>query len=393
MSTRTPIEDVFFLGLIFFVAHLALVFGYYYGGKRCLPLPRLFFKKWIYSRAKLLSIVYYIIGYLSFFWLLRINGGYANFTQNIEQFRAYGIAKQGFLVFMATSLPAMAGLSLVISGKISGKQSWLKLVITIIATILPASQLGFRGLFFIPILQILFFYNVRIKRINLMRFFPVLILIFSLFTFYGIYRTSKHLMNDGLDISVVYSYALENPDLFWGGIVRTKGADIFAFLVNSIDSNTDHLMFLPSVVEILTIPIPRGLWDGKPTPLGVQFSELFFNKSGGISPTIIGEGYWHGSYIGVIFIMLVAGVFLRLYQNRLDKSSHHDSVVYILAVIFPNCVLLPETFQGYANSMVLKILFSIPIIFLFVVRFNIRSNKRLPQTTGVSVLPHEKFKG
>ncbi len=373
LSPNTPEEDVISLGFTFLAAHLAMVIAYYRFGKTSFPFPKILSKKWIYSRTKIFCFIYYIIGYLSFYRFLQNNGGYRNFVENIEYFRAYGIASQGLILMLSTGLPVIAGLALAISLDKKDRLIFLKLIIILVISILPATQMGFRGLFIIPLFQMLFIYNFRIRKISFYRFFCFGLFVSVVFTAYGIYRSTRSLMLDGFDFDLFYNSLSNNPELLFGVLLRVRGADIVAKVISDTTS-ADYNFFIPTIFETLTIFIPRALWESKPLPTGVRFSQFLLGKDGGVSPTIVGDGYWNAGYFGVIVIMLTVGIIIKLYQNRLEKSWDNDSVLIIYSLIFPYLFLIPESPQSYLNGIILVSTVMIPLLLSFTVRFN-KSNK------------------
>jgi oligosaccharide repeat unit polymerase len=372
LSPDTPEEDVILLGFTFLVAHLVVVITYYNFGKSCLPFPRILSKKWIYGRVKLLSVIYYIIGYISFFIFLRNNGGYRNFTENVEYFRAHGISSQGLIVFLSTSLPVIAGMALAISFSRKGKLTLLKIAILVVASVFPASQMGFRTTLLSPFFQMFFIYNFRVRKIYLSYFIFIVLFLSIIFTVYGTYRETRYLMVDGFDFDTFYKSILSSPELLFATFLRAKGADIVAEVIRTDFTNGNF--FILSIIEVLTIFMPRSLWEGKPISGAIEFSKLL-DKSGGVPPTVVGEGYWNAGYIGIIVIMLVMGIILRLYQNRLEKSWDNDSFILVSSMAFPYLFLMAEAPQIYLNAIVTVMVFLIPLLLSFSVRFNLSSTR------------------
>lgn len=373
LSSNTPSEEVLFLGSVFLMAHLAMVVGYYAIGRKAFPFPGLASARWKYGRVRMLCGLYFVIGYLAFFYLLQINGGYAAFVENREVWRAGGMSGQGWLIFPATSLLSMAAIAYVIvSGdKFLGKRGAFRLLMLAALTILPASQMGFRGLMLLPVIQILFIYHHRIQRLEVAKILPLLAGLVIAFTAYGLYREIHHLMADGFDIEIAAKFIAERPEFLYAIFLRSKGADIVASVIRQLGDMGGHVMFLSAAIEALTIPIPSALWAGKPVPLSVKFSEQFFGISGGVSPTIVGEAYWHGGLAGIVVVMVTVGVFFRLYRNCVRRSVNKNSVIFLLTAIFPSLVMMAEAVQGYLNGIVLIVIFGTLLIASFSVRIRI----------------------
>jgi hypothetical protein len=112
-------------------------------------------------------------------------------------------------------------------------------------------------------------------------------------------------------------------------------------------------MLYPALLEALTIYVPASIWPNKPLPLSVQFSRNIFQVDGGVSPTIVGEGYWHAGLIGVLVLAFVAGL-LHLYYRSIQRHAvTSPSYALLMLSLFPSLVMMAESFQGYFNGLIL----------------------------------------
>jgi len=231
--------------------------------------------------------------------------------------------------------------------------------------IFPASQMGFRGLMLLPIVQIMFIYHHRVRQLKFRKALPVLLILVFLFTGYGIYRESIFLMKDGFDLDLAMNFIEEHPEFIYAIFVRSKGADIVASVIHQFNGVVDYILFIPAAIEAFTIAIPSALWADKPIPLSVKFSERFFGISGGVSPTVVGEAYWHGGVLGILLVMALLGAIFRLYRNSVRRAVNTDSSVFLFASIFPSLVMMAEAVQGYLNGIVLMLLVGTMLIVAF----------------------------
>jgi len=217
----------------------------------------------------------------------------------------------------------------------------------------------------LPMLQILFIYHYRIQALKLVIIAPILLIIFMIFTFYGIYRESYFLIKDGFDLGVVINFVSDRSEFIFAVLTRSKGADIVAAVVDQMNGSKNYMMFMPAIIEAITISIPSSIWAEKPIPLSIIFSEQFFGISGGVSPTIVGEAYWHGGVLGVLLAMTVLGFIFRLYNNSVHRVANKDSSFFLFASIFPSLVMMAEAVQGYLNGISLILIFGTMMIILF----------------------------
>jgi len=293
LSSGTSDSEVLALAALFIGAQLAMVTSYYLVGKKWLSLPVIGASRWRPQRVKYICILLFGCGYLSFLYLLKINGGYLEFINNREAWRAGGMSGQGWLIFPSTSMIAMASIAYLIAfaNYFRGKAGALKLLFLIVITIFPASQLGFRGLMLLPVIQIMFIYHHKVGEIRMRRAVPLLAVLGLIFTLYGVYRETSSYMGGDVDINAALQVINDQPELVYSIFLRSKGADIVATVLDQLGKSDDYRLFLPGLIETLTIPIPSVLWAGKPIPQSVQFSEQFFGIGGGVSPTVVGEAY------------------------------------------------------------------------------------------------------
>lgn len=370
LSTVTPAEEILKLGSIFLLAHVAFLLSYYSAGRVAIKPIYLIKTRWRYPRTKLLCALVFGFGYIMALYLFEINGGYINFVNNREAWRAGGMSGQGWVLFPATAMLGMAASAIVIaSSKVySQKNGLIKLFALCVFTILPASQLGFRGLMLLPLLQILFIYNFRVSALEISRVIPLLFGLVALFTLYGIYRESYHLMEDGLNPVVSIQFLTERPEFLFSIFLRSKCADVFAAFIRQIDDSRDFAYFIPALFESITIFIPSALWADKPVPQGVIFSQKFFGIGGGVSPTVVGEAYWQAGILGVLIVMMTLGLIFRVYVNVILRYSNNDSLIFLCGAIFPSLVMMAEAVQGYLNGIVLITIVSLILIFLFSIR-------------------------
>ncbi len=366
LSEHTDLYEVLPLALLFFTAQMIMVVCYYLWGRRTFAPPVLYGATWHYKRVKAICLLMGGVGYISFYYLLEINGGYVSFVEGRELWRTSGMRGQGWLLFPATTMLAIAGTAYVIAASQSFRVGGglLKFIFLVAIVVFPATQLGFRGLMLLPVVQMMFVYHHRVQKINVSKAVFGMMILIVLFTTYGIYRELTYLLDDGADLSIVGGVLGERKELIYSIFLRSKGADIVANVIGQIGVS-DFKLFYPGIIEAFTVFIPLDLWPNKPIPQGVQFSSEFFGLGGGVSATIIGEAYWNGGYLGVSLYMTLIGIVFRVYDNTVRYYGNKDSVLLILATMFPSLIMMAESPQGNVNGLVIIILFVSCLIFFF----------------------------
>lgn len=368
LSINTDSERVLLIGLLSLAAQFSLLVGYYSISRWRFKLHFCNLKVWSKVRANLISGIFFLLGYIAFFTLLGLNGGYSEFMENRESWRSGGMSGQGILLFPATTMIATGALILLITHRdffaTPGRLRWLLALIVI--TVLPATQLGFRGYVLAPVIQLLFLYHFLVKRLNFFKIVFPLALLAILFTAYGLYREMSFVIKDGYTIEKIIDFVSDNPEMALSVLLRSKGADIISVVIDGISNGVSYAHVFPIFIEAMTIAIPRWIWEDKVKPLSVLFSEEFFGLGGGVSPTIVGESYWHAGVVGILFIPFFVGIVMRIYWNILQSERNNSTTLLLLASIFPAMFLMAESLQSQINSI------SIITTFIFIVVFLIR---------------------
>jgi len=98
---------------------------------------------------------------------------------------------------------------------------------------------------------------------------------------------------------------LEAPQGWWS---RLCYAPQQAFAIQEYDAGRPNSPWRDFELAL----IPRVIWPNKPliTP-GINFSVLFDgNPYNNNAPTVLGEGYWYGGWLGLLMVSLYTGLFL-----------------------------------------------------------------------------------
>lgn len=365
LSPKISFDSFIILASLIIAAYCFFVAGSLAAGKAYIRIPVLGYKKFNKTSANTACVLIFLLGYFSFTYLIKINGGYENFMLERESWRAGGMSGQGWLIFPSTTFLAIASLCVVVinANSFRGRRGGFLFALLVCLTVAPATQLGFRGMMLWPALQLLVAYHLRINRLPFLSLALGLLIIISVFTIYGIYRELSSRVTTGIDISIASDFIRGRPDFIFSAFLRSKGADILLVIVSNINNIDEYKFFWPSVIEALTIPVPSGIWADKPIPQSVQFAQVFFGLNGGVSPTIVGDAYWQAGFVGVLTVLFLTGLMIKIYVNSLIRFINHDAILILLLSIFPLMILICESLQGFLNSFVL-IYFSCSVLLI-----------------------------
>ena len=357
------------LGLISFLV------GYYKNGS-AINLPSFLTRQWDRGVLKKITLVYFAIGLTAFYILLVVNGGIGQFIADREKFRSGGVSGQGILMFPATSVITVGALVFLIGRIRFQPKSSIGLPLGLVMlSICPAYILGFRSLIALPVLQTMVVYHYGRKAISARGLVVSLSLIMVGFTAYGVSREIPE--STSVDVQTVEQLIIEKPEILYAVISRSMGTEVVAQVIQKLEQTGEHSLLWESLFETATILVPKAIWDEKPLPTSQRFTTYFFGSLladsrgyemdnwGGISPTIVGELYWHLGYLGTLSGLFCLGAIAKKIRLTLLKNIACPSVLIIYSVFYTTFGMFAEVIQGYLNLLVLNTpLFFVTVLFL-----------------------------
>lgn len=127
--------------------------------------------------------------------------------------------------------------------------------------------------------------------------------------------------------------------------------EYFEFLVFAVPERTGTYGYFLDNLQILTQPIPRVLWEGKPVGAPIKLFSLFdYGFPIGMTYSLPGNGWMQLGFLGVgIWCAVFGCLFGRIY-NRFQRSEHSNPAV--LAYM----IFLPLSIQFYRDGLLLVII-------------------------------------
>lgn len=356
-------EEVFALS---FIGLFLFQLGYYTQSARAIKIPVLLRRPWIGNRYRWIVAMFLTLGIGAFLMLLVVNGGLAEFLTNREKFRAGGLVGQGVMIFPATVLMALAALIYFLGNVQSSatRRGIVKSISVLMIALVPAFIMGFRSAIFIPVLQFMVCWHYGYRKIQTEKLIVPLVLIVVAFTVYGV---SREIPQDvTISPTLLVDAVVQNPELGYAVVSRSKGTEVVASVINKLDQTGDYDLNWGSLFEAATIMIPRSLWEDKPQASSVRFTTYFFSRDlqfsrgydldawGGISPTIVGELYWHFGWVGVLIGLYFLGRLAKVAYSTLQRNRTSSSAIIIYAIFYTSFAMFSEALQGYINGLVMS---------------------------------------
>jgi hypothetical protein len=114
-----------------------------------------------------------------------------------------------------------------------------------------------------------------------------------------------------------------------------------------------------TILNFFAYFIPRAIWPNKPTHVGKEISQLFYNEAlgrsgmAGVPPSPIAELFWNFHLPGVVLGMLAFGVFFRMSYEYLRRSPANPWTVMLYGITL---VYIFEQSGGEVASAVFRYL-------------------------------------
>ena len=352
----------------YYLAALALawwgIICFHLGFRACsrsVPLPNTLLQPWSRFGLSFGIGACILIGYIGIaVWLSKYNW---NLAAAQLAWRGDGMKGAGYLTFLASKVPVIGALVAVAAQVGRRGLRWIDWLVVVVALI-PTTLLGFRALFILPVISLLAVWHYAIRPIRMTRLVGCCALIASASLAYDTGRNFAEVEDIGF-VEFMTSNVTER-----GGVLRLveriKGVEIVAAEIETLSITGEYRYFGPGVIELATIAIPSAVWDGKPLSSGEVFTTYFFGEKfrvernapdrevwGGISPTVVGEFYWHAGILGVTIGLLCLGWLFRLVGNTFRRYRSAPAVIVGYAIVLVHAFGMAEAVQGYANSLLL----------------------------------------
>lgn len=354
---------------------LAFYLGYYLFGRNIIiASARARVMSWATDRYKWVSGVYLLIGMMAFILLIQSSGGLLDFIRNRDGWRAGGLVGQGYLMYPSTTLLSIAAMVYLIGSSTKTTRSNIARIMVIVSSLIPAFYLGFRSVLVLPLIQYFIVWHYRIHRFLLRQIIIFVVLIIVGFTVYGIIRLIPPDVR--LDKEAVDSVISENPELIYAVVLRSNGAEVVASVINKLEQTREYYLLWDSILEAVSIIVPKRLWPDKPEANSYLFGTYFFSDDlryyrgydqdvwGGISPTSVGHFYWIWGWAGVVIGHLVLGCTARIAYNTFTLNLDNNNILIVYAIIYTTFIMFAEAIQGYLNSLVMN---GMVLVFTFII--------------------------
>lgn len=206
----------------------------------------------------------------------------------------------------------------------------------------------------------LMIWMLREQRLSIVRILALLVVAFYALTVLGSVRRGGDWASSG---GSSFFDAISGK----GELAERSSTSDGALPIYALVPNDEPLLYGQSYLAVLTLPIPRALFPGKPSMADGEVGRVFFHVEAGVPPGGVGEAYWNFHIPGVVIVFAAFGMFLR-WLGRLFAAHRRAPAVIVM---FASALFLFREPSGL--SFVQWLLVLVPLLgimrFIGVLRF------------------------
>jgi oligosaccharide repeat unit polymerase len=368
------IEFIFNYQLIFLLSFFFFILGY-------LIIPELKFSKvsglkqlkWDHLRFNIIatflllislsSLIYFIYTSNSNLFVITLENisGYRGVSDDLADYNANGLSRILIQLSVVLFYLSYVRRNFIIKSLLNNIFLLLSGSIALFYFFYTQSRSGFIYLFINCFILNYFIDEKGISKKRIMILFFIVISSFAFMT--SLRKGNGYNLEQNLESSIlsIFDPLVANN----GGIDISKTGHIIKY----VDSK-DSFKYGSSYIWIIQSFVPRSLWSTKPanidTEVGFKIYDANSYGTGAVPPGLIAESYWNFGYIGIVFVSLFCGMFLKKLTNYFNgKINNIDTLLIYVVCIMPIGLSL---YGSSVSSTIVGILYYI-IPFLIVFKF------------------------
>uniref|UniRef100_UPI0040478948 O-antigen polymerase n=1 Tax=Algoriphagus sp. TaxID=1872435 RepID=UPI0040478948 len=382
------LDFIFIYQLIIVLSFIFFTFGYLIYPEKKLPEKAITQKiQWNNFRYNLVCVIFILISIFSFAYFIYTSNsnlltitlenisGYRGISDDLGEYNANGLIRLMiqlsvvvfYLSYVRSRFPdnsKLNNLFILVSGTVA-----------LFYFFYTQSRSGFIYIF---INCFILNYFIRKNFITKKKILLLFVLVVSSFAFMTSIRKGNGYnleQNLGTTLLSIFDPLVANN----GGIDISKTGHIIKYI-----NKEESFKFGSSYLWIVQSFIPRSLWTTKPvnidTEVGFKIYDANTYGTGAVPPGLIAESYWNFGYLGIVFISLLAGFFLKLLSNYFNERINDLNTLIIYVICFMPIGL--ALFGSSISSTVIGILYYIVPFILF---FKLVTKKKVKNSHSICV--------
>ncbi len=303
-------------------------------------------------------------GVVAFLAYMQLRGGWRAHFMDIGQGR-HTLRGEFYLVLLATA-PGYVATVIWVAYDDKALRRPLFWVVAAIGLAVTFITTGSRGSVVIPLLTWLVIEGMRRQTIRLGRIALLFLVALYLVAVLGAIRRGTWRREVSSDPAGEMSFAEAGQVAVEELIARSGRRHGGIAILGRVPERVD-LLYGSTYLAVVTLPIPRSLWEGKPGLVGGRVGRTYFRSRGGVPPGGVGEAYWNFHIFGVIVVYFLFGVYRRGVASFAQKNWN-EPLSYLL---LPMLLLGSKEPATNALSVLLQRLGSVllVLVLVFKVRF------------------------
>src|SRR6185437_6745897 len=272
-------------------------------------------------------------------WVLHRAGGIAALYDDLGYFRSQGLRGLGAGIYAATTLvPTGMQFWLMHALKTKKRKYYRRVLIATLASFLLGGIFGFRGPIFVLLVQVVTIVYLMRRRPTRKQTVLAIVLMSVVLTVLGVARIA---LAYGSEAVAVMREAPKTAlaDAADSSVTRICGVQMLVIMTDYM-RHEDYHFFIQNLAETAHVLLPSFILH-KPISLSEKIGTavygqylldngIFHDYFGGVSYTLIGEGYWNFGLLGIIIVCSGMGYLLRTVEWR--SLSGFPSLLQIVMI-------------------------------------------------------------
>jgi len=139
--------------------------------------------------------------------------------------------------------------------------------------------------------------------------------------------------------------------------------DYLTYIVTHVPRHTKTYTYGTQYLQLFTEPIPRKLWKGKPAGAPIKFFDLNdYGNFTGLTPSLVGDGWMSGGWIGAMLTMAITGGLLGYGYTWFTRNQ---DIVYKACIFLIIQAMIVQFFRDGGISIFKFLLFALAPLFVW----------------------------
>lgn len=305
-------------------------------------------------------------------WVLHRAGGVAALYDYLDYFRSEGLRGLGAGIYAATTLvPTGMQFWLMHALKTKKRKYCRRVLIATLASCLLGGIFGFRGPIFVLLVQVVTIVYLMRRRPTRKQTVFAIALMSVMLTVLGVARIALEFGSEAVAAVIQEAPKAALADAADSSVTRICGVQMLVIMTDYM-RHEDYHFFIQNLAETahvlvpsFLVPKPFSLSENIATAVYSRYLEangLIREEYGGVSYTLIGEGYWNLGIAGIIIVCGGMGYLLRTLEWRSLSGFPSLLQIVMIKALAGSMVSYVEVPQLGINSICVDLITNVGIL-------------------------------